>query len=132
MVRMKLRNCPRASRFSYLFYTDDVTVSKVPNSDKTKRVEVNTLKLAHLRAPGNEVEGESLEIRWFYGGLPRAEYDDEFVINAEAGTWSVAVHFNTPEVRHDPSALLYDSETFTVTFPVNSTMSSFPTENSKA
>ncbi|KAG4078964.1 hypothetical protein HA402_010916 [Bradysia odoriphaga] len=46
--------------FQRISLIDDVSVSKIPNPDKTKRVEVNTLKLAHLRAPGNEVEGRKL------------------------------------------------------------------------
>ncbi|XP_037039193.1 uncharacterized protein LOC119076514 [Bradysia coprophila] len=105
---------------------DDVSVSQTVNSDRTKRVEVNTLKLAHLRAPGNEVDGESLEIRWYQSGRQRPEFNDQFVINAEGGAWTVAVKFNSPEVRHDPNGLLHDSESFSVTFPVNSTMPVVP------
>lgn len=93
---------------------------------KTKRVEVNTLKLGQLRAAGNEVEDESLEIRWYHGGQERPEFNDQFVIDAEIGVWSVVVRFLTSEVRHDPYGLLQDSERFTVTFPVNSTMSIDP------
>ncbi|KAG4074958.1 hypothetical protein HA402_014537 [Bradysia odoriphaga] len=105
---------------------DDVTVSKTPNDNKTKRVEVNTLKLGQLRAPDNEVEDESLEVRWFHGGQERPEFNDQFIIDAEVGLWSVAVRLITPEVRHDPNGLLRDSENFTVTFPVNSTMPIYP------
>lgn len=106
-----------------------MTVSKIPNEDRTKRVEVNTLKLGQLRAPDNEVEDESLEIRWFYGGQERPEFNDQFVINAEVGLWSVAVRLITPEVRHDPNGLLRDLENFTVTFPVNSTMPIYSSVN---
>lgn len=109
-----------------MLYIDEVNVSKIPNSDKTKRVEVNTLKLAHLRAPGNEVADERLEIRWLHGGQERPQFDDQFVINAEGGAWSVIVRFFTPEVRYDPNGLLQDSENFTVTFPANSTVLSIP------
>ncbi|KAG4074996.1 hypothetical protein HA402_014575 [Bradysia odoriphaga] len=101
---------------------DDITVSNTPNDSKTKRVEVNTLKLGQLRAPDNEVEDESLEIRWFHGGQERSEFNDQFAINAEVGFWSVAVRLITPEVRYDPNGLLQDYKNFTVTFPANSTM----------
>lgn len=113
----------------FIVCTDDVVVSKIPNSDRTKRVEVNTLKLGQLRAPGTEVEDESLEIRWFHGGEEKPEYNDQFEINAEGGAWSVSVRFTTPEVRHDPNGLLQDTENFTVTFPVNSTMPIVPSVN---
>lgn len=75
-----------------------------------------------MRAPGNEVENESLVVRWFHGGQERPELNDQFVINAEGGAWSVAVQFLTPEVRYDPNGLLHDSENFTVTLPANSTI----------
>lgn len=87
------------------------------------------MKLAHLRAPGNEVEDESLEIRWFHGGQQRPEFNDQFVIDAEGGAWSVSVRFSTPEVRYDPNGLLHDSENFTVTFPANSTIPAGPSIN---
>lgn len=82
-----------------------------------------------MRAPGNEVEDERLEIRWFHGGVERSEFNDQFVINAEGGAWSVAVQFITSEVRYDPNELLKDTETFTVTFPANATMISYPAVN---
>jgi len=108
---------------------DDVTVSKIPNSDRTKQVVLNTLKLGHLREAGNEVDDESLEVRWFHGGQERPEFNDKFEINAEFGSWSVAVRFSTPEVRYDPNGLLQDLEYFTVTLPANSTMQSVPSVN---
>lgn len=101
-------------------------MSKIPNTDRTKRVVLNTLKLGQLREPGNEVEDERLEIRWSHGGEYRAEFDDLFEIDAEGGAWSVAVRFVTPEVRYDPNGLLHDVENFTVTFQVNSTMLEVP------
>lgn len=104
-------------------------MSKIPNSDRTKRVVLNTLKLGQLREAGNEVEDESLEIRWFHGGEERPEFNDKFEINAEIGAWSVAVRFITPEVRYDPNGLLQDVENFTVTFPANSTMLNVPSVN---
>lgn len=97
-------------------------MSKYASPDRTKRVVLNTLQLAHLRAPGNEVEDESLEIRWFHGGQERPEFDDQFEIDAEGGSWTVTVQLYTPEVRNDPDGLLKDSENFTVTFAANSTL----------
>ena len=83
---------------------------------------MNTLKLGQLRDAGTEIEGEKLEVRWFREGYEQPEFNDKFEIAASIGVWSVSVKFITPEVRHDPMELLYDSETFTVTFPVNSTL----------
>ena len=79
--------------------------------------------MAHLRESGNEVDGEQLEIRWAHESRERPEFNDQFEIDAEGGTWSVSVKFITPEVRYDPNGLLQDIENFTVTFPVNSTLS---------
>jgi len=108
---------------------DDVSVSKIANPDKTKHVVLSTLKLAHLRDPGNEIEDETLQIRWSHGGQERPELNDQFEIDAEGGFWSVAVRFFTPEVRYDPNLLLIDIENFTVTFPANSTMPGYPSVN---
>lgn len=103
-------------------YTDDITVSKIPNADRTKRVVLNTLKLGQLREPGNEVEDERFEIRWSHSGREKPEFNDRFEINAEIGTWSVNVQLITKEVRNDPNGLLHEIEHFTVTLPVNSTI----------
>lgn len=100
-------------------------MSKIPDSYNTKRVVVNTLKLGQLREPGTEVEDESLEVRWSHGGVEKPEFNNQFEIEAEGGSWTVSVQFSTPEVRYDPNGLLRDTETFTVTFPVNSTMPVF-------
>lgn len=97
-------------------------MSKIPNSDRTKRVVLNTLKLGQLREPGTEIQNEKLEVRWSQGGQQRPEFDDQFEIDAQVGAWSVSVRFLTPEVRHDPNGLLQDVEQFTVTFPANSTI----------
>lgn len=97
-------------------------MSKIPNSDRTKRVVLNTLKLGQLRESGNEVDNEKLEIRWSHGGQVKSEFDDKFEIDAESGAWSVSVRFFTPEVRFDPNGLLQDVENFTVTFQANSTI----------
>lgn len=102
--------------------SDDVTISRNSTEDKTKRVEVSTLKLGQLRAPGNEVLDESLQIRWFHNGQERQEHNDQFAVDAEVGAWSVVVKFLTSEVRNDPNGLLQDYQNFTITFPVNSTM----------
>ncbi|KAJ6644228.1 hypothetical protein Bhyg_09195 [Pseudolycoriella hygida] len=101
---------------------DEVRVSKTPNADRTKRVVLNTLKLGQLREPGNEVDNETLQVRWSQGGRERPEFDDLFEIDAEAGVWSVFVRFLTSEVRYDPDGLLQDVEHFTVTLPANSTI----------
>lgn len=103
-------------------YTDDVTVSKVPNSDRTKRVVLNTLKLGQLREPGNEVEDERFEVRWSRSGQEKPEFNDHFEIDAEIGSWTVSVQLITKEVRNDPNGLLKDSEQFTVTLPANFTI----------
>lgn len=113
------------SKFLYV-YIDDVTVSKFVNPDRTKRVILTTLKLGQLREPGNEVGGERLEVRWSYGGQVQSEFDDLFEIDAQTGAWSVSVRLVTPEVRHDPTGLLYEAENFTVTFPANSTRQGIP------
>lgn len=87
---------------------------------------LNTLKLGQLRSPGNEVVNEKLETRWSHGGQQIPEFNDQFEIDAEIGSWSVSVRFVTPEVRYDPDGLLQDEEVFTVTLPVNSTVQSIP------
>ncbi|KAJ6648435.1 hypothetical protein Bhyg_03663 [Pseudolycoriella hygida] len=115
--------------FQRISLIDGVSVSKVVNPDKTKRVVVNTLKLGQLREIGTEVEGERLEIRWYRGGVETPQFKDQFEIDAESGSWSVSVRFYTPEVRYDPDVLLRDTETFTVTLPANSTLSSFQSWN---
>lgn len=103
-------------------YTDGVTVSKVPNTDSTKRVVLHTLKLGQLRERGNEVEDESFEVRWSHRGQEQPEFNNQFEIDAKIGSWSVSVQFITNEVRNDPNGLLHDTEHFTVTLPANSTI----------
>ena len=83
---------------------------------------LNTLKLGQLREPGNEVDNERLEVRWYHGGQYRPDFDDKFEIDAEGGTWSVFIRFFTAEVRYDPNGLLQETENFTVTFQANSTL----------
>lgn len=112
-----------------MYYIDGITVHKEANPDRTKRVIVNTLKLGQLRESGNEIDGERLEVRWSHGGQLRSEFNDQFEINAQGGAWSVSVQFVTAEVRNDPNQLLQDTENFTVTFPVNSTIHAIPAIN---
>lgn len=104
-------------------------MSKFAGPDRTKRVVLKTLGLGQLRQTGNEIEGERLEIRWSHGGQERPEFDDLFEIDAQGGAWSVAVQFITPEVRNDPNQLLHEVESFTVTFPANSTIQGIPSVN---
>lgn len=101
-------------------------MSSLANPDRTKRVILNTLKLGQLRENGNEVEGERLEVRWFRGGQQQPEYNDQFEIFAQTGSWSVSVRFITPEVRNDPTGLLQETENFTVTLPANITSQGVP------
>jgi len=93
---------------------DGVEIGSTTNPDFTRTVTLNTLQLGQLRAPGTEIEGESLEIRWLFQGTEQPQFQDQFQINASSGSWSVEVRFITPEVRHDPDSLLVDSETFNV------------------
>lgn len=104
-------------------------MSKLVGSDRTKRVVLNTLRLGQLRQPGTEIDGERLEIRWSHGGQERPEFDDQFEIDAQGGSWSVSVRFVTTEVRNDPNQLLQEVENFTVTFPANATMQAIPSVN---
>lgn len=97
-------------------------MSEVPNANRTKRVTLNTLKLGQLREPGNEVADERFEVRWSRGGEVKPEFNNKFEIDAETGSWSVSVQFITKEVRNDPNGLLQETEHFTVTLPVNSTI----------
>lgn len=103
-------------------YSDDVQVNKIANGDNTKRVVLHTLKLGQLREPGNEVDDELFEVRWYHRGEEQAALHNQFEIDAKIGTWSVSVQLTTTEVRNDPNALLQDTEHFTVTLPVNSTI----------
>lgn len=98
-------------------------MSKIPNTNNTKRVVLHTLKLGQLREPGNEMEDEHLQVRWSHGGLEILEFNNQFEIDAKIGSWSVTVQLITKEVRNDPNKLLQDTEHFTVTLPANSTMS---------
>jgi hypothetical protein len=93
---------------------DGVEIEPVGNPDAPRGVTVNTLKLGQLRAPGNEVDGERLEIRWIRNGEEVSDFKDEFKILAESGSWSVEVTLVTPEIRNDPQGLLVESEAFTV------------------
>ncbi|CAL8080671.1 unnamed protein product [Orchesella dallaii] len=92
---------------------DNVTVSE-SSSDGRREVTVNTIKLGQLRAPGNEVPGETLEVKWIRNNQEQSELRDQFTVNAEPGNWAVEVHFNTTEVRYDPRNLLTSSQNFVV------------------
>jgi len=89
---------------------DDVEVS----ASAPHTVTVKTLQLGQLRAPGNEVPGERLEVRWTKDGTPQPNLNDMFEIQAEAGAWTVTVTLITPEVRSDPNNLLTETEAVTV------------------
>lgn len=115
----------RTSDVSFITLIDNVSVSKIPNNDSTKRVVLHTLRLGQLRENGNEVEDERLEIRWTHSGCEQPQFDDQFEIDATIGTWSVTVQLITDEVRNDPNGFLRDTENFTVTLPANSTTSFF-------
>lgn len=93
---------------------DNVTVSSSAGEDGSREVSVSTLKLGQLRAPGNEVEGESLEVKWYRNNEEKVDLRDQFTVTAEPGNWAVEVHFNTTEVRYDPRDLLTSTQTFTV------------------
>ncbi|ODM97570.1 hypothetical protein Ocin01_09111 [Orchesella cincta] len=92
---------------------DNVTVAD-SSSNGLREVTVNTLKLGQLRAPGNEVPGETLEVKWILNNSEQEELRDQFTINAAPGSWACQVHFNTTEVRNDPQNLLTSTQTFTV------------------
>jgi hypothetical protein len=93
---------------------DSVNVSSVANPDGTRNVTLATLKLGPLREAGNEVPGETLEVRWSRAGAEREDLRDSFNIQAQSGSWSVSVKFNTPEIRSDPSGLTSETISFTV------------------
>jgi len=86
-------------------------VSQPSNPDDLRRVTVNTLQLAQFRAPGNEVEDEEIQIRWFLGNVEQVNLVNQFEILATTGNWRVEADFLTKEVR---SKLLEDSATFVV------------------
>ncbi|CAG7680070.1 unnamed protein product, partial [Allacma fusca] len=90
---------------------DSVVIS--PGS-APRNVTLNTLKLGALRAPGNEVEGESLEVRWSRDGQEQIDLRDRFRIQAESGSWTVSVKLVTPEIRADPTGLTNESKSFTI------------------
>jgi len=93
---------------------DGLEFDPIGNPDSPRGVKVNTLGLGQLRAPGNEVDGEVLEVRWTRNGQEQEAFRDQFYINAEPGTWTVEVRLETPEIRDDPLGLLVESESFTV------------------
>jgi hypothetical protein len=93
---------------------DSVDVADTTNPDGTKTVTLNTLKLGQLRQPGNEVEGERIEVTWSQDGADRVDLKDQFSVDANSGSWTVKVQLVTPEVRSDPQGLLLESETFVV------------------
>lgn len=93
---------------------DNVTVSE-SCVDLKREITVNTLKLGQLRAPGNEVPEETLQVRWYSNNQEQTGLRDQFTVNATStGNWAVEVHFNTTEVRSDPRDLLTSTLTFVV------------------
>jgi len=96
---------------------DNVTVSENSNANGTRDVTVQTLKLGQLRQPGNEMENEALEIKWFRDNQEQVAMRDQFEINAGPGNWMVEVHLNTTEVRHDPRNLLTSTAEFIIPNP---------------
>jgi len=93
---------------------DELIVNSAVNPDQTKHVVLHTLRLGQLRESGSLIPGERLEIRWSHGGQLQSALNDRFDIYAQAGSWSVSVRFVTPEVRSDPTGLLFETENFTV------------------
>ncbi|OXA56829.1 uncharacterized protein LOC110848011 [Folsomia candida] len=93
---------------------DSVAVGVVPNPDGSRPVILNTLKLGQLREPGNEVEDERLEVRWFRAGVEQTDLRDLFEVDAQAGSWTVQVDFKTPDIRNDPQGLTSETEAFNV------------------
>ncbi|CAG7717542.1 unnamed protein product [Allacma fusca] len=93
---------------------DSVNVSSVANPDGTKDVTLNTLKLGALRPERNAVAGETLEVKWSRAGVEREDLRNLFTIQAQPGSWTVAVNFTTPEIRSDPSGLTRETSNFTV------------------
>jgi hypothetical protein len=93
---------------------DGLEFAPPSHPDAPRRVTLHTLKLGQLRDPGNEVEGETLQVRWFRQGVEQEGLRNLFEIDAVAGAWSVEVRLITPEVRNDPSNLLIETENFTV------------------
>jgi hypothetical protein len=93
---------------------DSVVISPPTSPDAPRNVTLNTLKLGLLRAPGNEVEGESLEVRWTLGGVEQAELRDRFEIQARNGSWIVSVKLVTPEIRSDPLGRTSESQSFII------------------
>lgn len=87
-----------------------------PGASAPLPVEVQTLRLGQLRAPGNEVVGERLEIRWALNGTEQSQYNDLFSISADEGSWAVTVKLISPEVRADPQNLLTETEYFAIPF----------------
>jgi len=94
---------------------DEIIVNTVVNPDQTRHVVLHTLRLGQLRDSGSLIPGERLEIRWSHSDQLQTALNDRFDIYAQAGSWSVSVRFVTPEVRSDPSGLLFETENFTVT-----------------
>jgi hypothetical protein len=93
---------------------DDIQVGVDMNPDGTRTVSLGTLSLGQRRQPGNEVEGEWLEVRWFRGGVEQEGFRDLFQVDCQPGAWTVTVTFVTPEVRNDPRGLLTETEAFDV------------------
>lgn len=103
--------CQFVTRISII---DSVAVGVVPNPDGSRPVILNTLKLGQLREPGNEVEDERLEVRWFRAGVEQTDLRDLFEVDAQAGSWTVQVDFKTPDIRNDPQGLTSETEAFNV------------------
>jgi len=93
---------------------DNLTIAEEMDPTMTRKVTVHTLGLGQLRDPEDVVDGEHLEIRWFYENMEYSGLRDQFTIDARVGNWRVDVKLITPEVRSDPEGLLEDSQTFIV------------------
>jgi len=93
---------------------DNLTIAEEMDPTMTKKVTVHTLGLGQLRDPENVVDGEHLEIKWFYENMEYSGLRDQFTIDARVGNWRVDVKLITPEVRSDPNGLLEDSQTFVI------------------
>jgi len=118
--------------FKTISLIDNITVT--PGSvGEPSTVTLSTLRLAHLRESGNEVEGEALKIRWLANDIVQGHLEDLLEIQTEVGgDWRVEVEFVTPEVRVDPTNLLKDAANFTVPEVITTTTEGEPaatTEN---
>jgi hypothetical protein len=97
---------------------DGVDVTK---ENKSARVVLRALPLAHLRAGSGGARSSSAEryeVTWTLNGKEQPELKDKFEwvlpLDVAAGQWHVKVHFVTPEVRYDPKGYTTSTQSFTI------------------